>query len=273
MSKRRLTMLIALCSSLLITGSGPDPKPEDVPVEAVVVEAGPTWHDLSSDYREQLLHDIRKEHLVAKTGIKEALADRIVTSIDAEADKYAVDPNRLLAFIIVESFGNPNAESRVGALGLMQVMPATGEYIARKSGFKWSGVEELRIVESNISYGTWYYDHLLEQFEGDDHAAIAAYNWGPENIRSRIKRGKTLPRVYPGKVYAAQEELRGVIWNEYQSRFWRGVDQYVGDAREREHTARSERGSGHCELPSSDGQSVCVRDGESVPASPGDLSR
>jgi hypothetical protein len=266
-------MLIALCAALLVTGSEPDPKTETVPVEAVVVDSGPTWHDLSSDYREQLLHDIRKEYLIAKTGIKEALAARIVTSIDAEAEKYELDPNRLLALIIVESFGNPNAESSVGALGLMQVMPATGEYIARKSGFRWSGVEELRVVESNISYGTWYYDHLLEQFADDDHAAIAAYNWGPENIRSRIQRGKTLPRVYPGKVYAAQEELQGVIWNEYQSRFWRGIDQYVSDAREREHAARSASGSGYCKLPSSDGESVCVRDGESIPASPRNLSR
>jgi hypothetical protein len=245
---------------------------EEVP--AIVVEEPEIhWSELADGYREQLLHDIRKEHLIAKTGIKKELASRIITAIDVESLRYDLDPNRILALIIIESWGNPNAKSRVGALGLMQVMPATGRYIARKSGFRWSGVEELRIVESNISYGTWYYDHLLEQFDDDDHAAIAAYNWGPENIRSRIQRGKTLPRVYPGKVYAAQEELQGVIWNEYQSRFWRGVDQYVSDAREREYAARSASGSGHCQLPSSDGESVCVRDGETVPASPRNLSR
>jgi hypothetical protein len=245
---------------------------EEVP--AIMVEEPEIhWSELADGYREQLLHDIRKEHLIAKTGIKKELASRIITAIDVESLRYDLDPNRILALIIIESWGNPNAKSRVGALGLMQVMPATGRYIARKSGFRWSGVEELRIVESNISYGTWYYDHLLEQFDDDDHAAIAAYNWGPENIRSRIQRGKTLPRVYPGKVYAAQEELQGVIWNEYQSRFWRGVDQYVSDAREREYTARSASGSGYCKLPSSDGESICVRDGETVPASPRNLSR
>ena len=272
MSKRRLTMLIVLCSLLLISGEQVIETTKEVPV-AVVKEPEIHWSELANGYREQLLHDIRKEHLVAKTGIKEELASRIVIAIDVEAMRYNLDPNRILALIIIESWGNPNARSKVGALGLMQVMPATGEYIARKSGFRWSGVEGLRVVESNISYGTWYYDHLLEIFDGDEHAAISAYNWGPDNIQGRIKRGKALPKVYPGKVYAAQEELQGVIWNEYQSRFWRGVDQYVSDARERKYATRPASGSVSCELRRGDEQGVCVRDGKSVPASPGDLSR
>lgn len=271
MSKRRLTMLIVLCALIMISGER-DIEPVEAPV-AVIDEPEINRSELVHEYREQLLHDIRKEHLISKTGIKEKLASRIIVAIDIESARYNLDSNRILALIIIESWGNPNAESKVGALGLMQVMPDTGRYIARKSGFKWSGVGELRIVESNISYGTWYYDHLLEIFDGDDHAAVSAYNWGPDNIRGRIRRGKALPKVYPGKVYAAQEELQGVIGNEYQSRFWRGVDQYVSDARKREHAARSAGGSSHCQLPSSDGQSVCVRDGETVPASPGDLSQ
>ena len=271
MSKRRLTMLIALCALIMISG-----EKNIEPIEApVAVVKGPEvhWSELSGKYREQLLHEIRKEHLIAKTGIEEALATKIITAIDVESGRYAIDPNRILALIIVESFGDPNAESRVGALGLMQVMPATGKYIARKRSFKWSGVEELRVVESNISYGTWYYDHLLEIFDGDDYAAISAYNWGPNNIQGRIKQGKALPKVYPGKVYAAQEELEGVIWNEYQSRFWRGVDQYVGDAYKRRYSARSERRGSYCEFCSNNEQGVCVWNGETVPASPRDLSR
>ena len=271
MSKRRLTMLIVLCAMILISGSRVVEVPEEVP--AVVIEEPEIhWSELADEYREQLLHDIRVEHLTSKTRIKPALASRIVTAVDLECLNYDCDPNLILGLIIIESWGNPNAESKVGALGLMQVMPDTGKYIAKTSGFKWSGVEGLRVVESNISYGTWYLDYLLRKFKGDEHAAIAAYNWGPDNIRSRIKRAKKLPQVYPGKVYAARDELQGVIWNEYQSRFWRGADQYVSDARQRQHAARSERRSRHCKLPVSDGQSLCLRDGEPVPASPGDLS-
>jgi hypothetical protein len=271
MSKRRLAMLIVLCALITISGSKVVEAPEEISI--VVVEPEIHWSELVDEYREQLLQDIRVEHLVNKTGIEQDLATRIVIAVDLECLNYDCDPNLILGLIIIESWGNPNAVSRVGALGLMQVMPATGRYISRTSGFKWSGEEGLRVVESNISYGTWYLDYLLSKFEGDEHAAIAAYNWGPVNIRSRIKHAKKLPQVYPGKVYAARDELQGVIWNEYQSRFWRGVDQYVSDARQRQHAARSERRSSHCELHGSDGQGVCLRDGESVPASPGDLSQ
>jgi hypothetical protein len=272
MSKRRLTVLIVLCALIMLSGEQVVETSKEVSIPTV---KGPEthWSELAGEYREQLLHDIRKEHLVTKTGIDEALASRIITAVSAEALHHNLDPNRVLAFIIIESWANPKAESWAGALGLMQVMPATGKYIARKRGFKWSGVEELRIVESNISYGTWYYKHLLEMFDGDDHAAISAYNWGPENIRGRMKRGENLPKVYPGKVYAAQKELQGVIWNEYKSRFWRGADQYVSNAREQGHSPRSERRPSDCLLHGGDGQSVCVRDGEAVPASPGDLSQ
>jgi hypothetical protein len=273
MSKRRLTMLIALCTVITVSGSYTAEAPDKFLVAAPVEEPQARWSDLADEYRDILLHTIRVEHLTRKTGITEEMASRIVAAVDLECLNYDCDPNLIIGLIIVESWGNPNAESRVGALGLMQVMPATGKYIARTSGFKWSGVEGLRAVESNISYGTWYLDYLLHKFGGDEHAAISAYNWGPENIRSRIKNAKKLPQVYPGKVYAARDELQGVIWNEYQSRFWRGADQYVSDSRRQQHAARPERRSSDCELHVRDGQGICMRDGESVPASPGDLSQ
>lgn len=271
MSKRRLTMLIVISSLFLSSGSY-SPQPEIEVVAAPTVEPESSWHDLYYEYQLKILHDIRKEHLVKRTEIDEVLAERIVSSLEEESDRNGLDPNRVLALIIVESAANPSAVSPVGALGLMQVMPRTGRYIARKRGFKWSGVGELRIVESNISYGTWYYSHLIEQFDGDRNAATAAYNWGPGTIRDRIREDKKLPEVYPGKVYAAEKELQGVIWNEYQSRFWRGVDQYIRDARQREYAARSERRCDARELRRSDEQSVCLRNGTPVPASPGDLS-
>lgn len=269
MQRHRLSVLIILCSLIMLS----DKQVVKTSKEISVPTIDNHWHELSGEYQEQLLHDIRKEYLITKTSINEELASRIITAMRFEAIKHNLDPNLILALIIIESWGDPKAVSRLGALGLMQVMPATGRYIARKRGFKWSGVEELRIVESNISYGTWYYKHLLEIFEGDEHAAISAYNWGPDNIQERIKRGDNLPKVYPGKVYAAQEELQGVIWNEYQSRFWRGVDQYISNAHKQRYSPRSERGPFYCRLPSSNGQSICTRDGESVPSSSGDLSQ
>lgn len=270
MNRRGITLLILLLVIPLSSGS-PPPVPEVA--EIVEVQEPETPHHVLVDaFREQLINEIRAEHLVNKTGIEKSLASQIVIAVNKECEQYDLMPNQVLAIIIVESWGNPEALSHMGAVGLMQVMPDTGRFIARVTGFKWSGVGELRLVESNISYGSWYYYHLLEKFDGDEHAAISAYNWGPDNIRGRIREGKALPKVYPGKVFAAQEELRGVLWNEYDIRFWRGLDQYVRDTRQREYAERSDSRAVDCGLHVDDEQGVCVRDGESVPASPGDLS-
>lgn len=270
MNKRAIILLLML--PFLLSSWSPTPVPKVEETVVVQEEPGIPHYVLVGEFREQLINDIRAEHLVSKTGIDADLASQIVTAVNKECEMYDLVAERVLAIIIVESWGNPEALSHVGAIGLMQVMPDTGRFIARVTGFKWSGVGELRLVESNISYGTWYYYHLLKKFKGDEHAAIAAYNWGPENIRQRIRKGKALPKVYPGKVFAAQEELQGVLWNEYDTRFWRGLDQYVHNAREREYAARSDRRTGNRSLPVDDAQGVRLRDGESVPASPGDLS-
>ncbi len=262
----RFTLIFALTMILLTVGSKhsvPEVVVPSLPPAPQVT--GPTWVELSFEYQSILVNDIRIEYLMRRSGITDERASRIVAAVHSESEHYGLDANRMLALILVESFCNPNAESRVGALGLMQVMPATGRFISRTAGFKWNGTGGLRVIESNISYGTWYYHHLLVKFEGDDHAALAAYNWGPEHIRGRIRNLERLPQVYPGKVYAAEEELRGVIWNEYDLRYWRGVDQYVSDAREREHADRSEDGSSDCSLLLDDEQVVCLRDIQPVP--------
>lgn len=274
MNRRKMTVLIMLLALFLSSGSLPrEAEPVADTSASVKEDPGPSHLELRLEWQEKLLNDIRAEYLVSKTGVSEELARRIVSAVDKETANYDLDPERILALIIVESWGDPHAESKAGALGLMQVMPRTGRYIANQTGFKWSGVEELKVVDSNIAYGTWYYQYLLRKFRGDEHATLAAYNWGPDHIQGRIKRAEKLPQVYPGKVYAAEEELRGVIWNEYNTRFWRGLDQYVHNARQRSDTPRSQRRSVHCRFSGRDEQSLCLRDGASVPASPGDLSR
>ena len=106
----------------------------------------------------------------------------------------------MVSLIRVESAGNPNAISYVGARGLTQVMPATGREIARDLGIKWEGVQMLYDVETSVRFGTYYMSKLLARFDGNLHAAVAAYNWGPHNIANRLQNKKPLPVVYPGKV-------------------------------------------------------------------------
>jgi soluble lytic murein transglycosylase len=106
----------------------------------------------------------------------------------------------MASLIRVESAGDPNIVSRVGAIGLTQIMPATGREIARDLKIADYSTEMLYHPETNIRMGSYYLRKLLNRFDGDLHAALAAYNWGPHHIAMRISRQQALPVQYPGKI-------------------------------------------------------------------------
>ncbi|MBX6395925.1 MAG: lytic transglycosylase domain-containing protein [Alicyclobacillaceae bacterium] len=85
------------------------------------------------------------------------------------ARRYSLDPALLEAIMIAESAGNPEARSPAGALGLMQLMPATARAL---------GVNPLNPAE-NLDGGARYLQSLIARFHGDLTKAVAAYNAGP----------------------------------------------------------------------------------------------
>lgn len=99
-------------------------------------------------------------------------------------DARTVRPSLIKAIILQESGGNPKATSEAGAIGLMQLMPATAKAL---------GVDPTD-PEQNVEGGTRYLGQLMKQF-GDEKLALAAYNWGPGNVRKALnyldKKGKT----------------------------------------------------------------------------------
>lgn len=157
---------------------------------------------------------------------KEALS--LVHLVDRESSLQGVDPLRMLALIVVESGGQPRIVSFADARGLMQILPETGEFIAKSRGEKWRGERSLFDPETNVKYGIWYYRHLRDTFEGDTHSALAAYNWGPKTILDRIKAGEELPQVYPEKVRVEEKWLQKEWKRENISYFWRRVSE-LGD--------------------------------------------
>ncbi|MFZ6017342.1 MAG: transglycosylase SLT domain-containing protein [Nitrospirota bacterium] len=90
-----------------------------------------------------------------------------------KAVKYEIDPSLVKAIIKTESNWNQRAVSRKGAMGLMQLMPATASEMALHDPFN---------PEENIEGGTRYLRYLLERFNGDLTLALAAYNAGPKTI-------------------------------------------------------------------------------------------
>lgn len=90
-----------------------------------------------------------------------------------------VDPFLVAAIIREESQYDRRAVSRVGAVGLMQVMPTTADAVAQRHHFPGVGREDLFDQETNIRIGARYVEQLLAQFSGNVVRAIAAYNAGP----------------------------------------------------------------------------------------------
>ncbi len=102
--------------------------------------------------------------------------------IERAATEFGVDPILTVSIIRQESIFDPQILSPVGAVGLMQIMPYTGEEIAGDLGEKFE-LDSLTSAPFNIRYGTHYIGKLLKQFNGDRVLAIAGYNGGPHNAK------------------------------------------------------------------------------------------
>jgi soluble lytic murein transglycosylase len=97
------------------------------------------------------------------------------------AENYELEPQLVAAVIYQESKFDADAESSSGAVGLMQLLPSTGQGIAdRTGGHAWTP-DDLRDPELNIRYGAWYLRHLLDKY-GNEELALAAYNAGQTNV-------------------------------------------------------------------------------------------
>jgi soluble lytic murein transglycosylase len=113
--------------------------------------------------------------------------------VDAAVSEFEGDPNLVYAVMREESRFRPRVESPVGARGLMQIIPPTGTRIARDLGQEEFDPDLLFVADTNVRFGTYYLEHLLERFAGTRPFAIAAYNAGPEAVGRWIKRDGDVP--------------------------------------------------------------------------------
>lgn len=111
--------------------------------------------------------------------------NKAVSHIIAEsAVRAEISPSLLEAVILTESKFNEKAISHVGAVGMMQLMPETAQWISEESGLP---ADHLEWPEENIPLGAWYLDYLLNEYHNNEVLALAAYNAGRGNVDSWIK--------------------------------------------------------------------------------------
>lgn len=111
--------------------------------------------------------------------------NRFVTSY---ASQYKYSPSVLWAIMREESTFRPEVVSPVGAIGLLQIMPYTGQEIADGLGVKGFTADRLFDPEINIGFSAWYVRKLLEKYGGNEALAIASYNAGPEAVDRWLKQ-------------------------------------------------------------------------------------
>lgn len=100
--------------------------------------------------------------------------------IEKWSNQYELDPYLVASIIHVESGNRPVVSSGKGAVGLMQIMPETGAWIAGKLDIEYE-VDDLKDAETNIRLGCWYLRFLADRFKVRD-TMIAAYNGGHTRI-------------------------------------------------------------------------------------------
>jgi soluble lytic murein transglycosylase len=92
--------------------------------------------------------------------------------------EYNLDPYLVSGVIFTESHFNKDSVSRVGARGLMQIMPATGATIAKRLDDSTYTTDKLFDPETNIRYGCWYLRYLMDNYNNEVNPTLAGYNGG-----------------------------------------------------------------------------------------------
>jgi soluble lytic murein transglycosylase len=142
---------------------------------------------------------------------------RYETIVRGHARNYRLPPALLAAVIYTESRFDASARSNAGAVGLMQLLPATAEGIAVRTGGHRFVVSDLLDPELNVRYGSWYLRNLLDRYH-DLRTALAAYHAGQGNVDAWRREGGGIrfpeTRHYVAKVLDAERVYQDVYGDE-----------------------------------------------------------
>ena len=131
---------------------------------------------------------------------------KIITMVFTESEKHDLNPAIMLELIKTESNFNAQAVSKVGAIGLCQIIPGTAKALARELQLEYSE-EKLFDNHYNIQLGTYYLAKLLQEYNLDYHRALTAYNRGPTGLANFIKTRGTAVSRYSQRISSRSQQL------------------------------------------------------------------
>lgn len=157
---------------------------------ALIIAAAKKAHDMGvynrSIYAAEYLHD--KNPNAKVSALSHPTPPIYQHSFMNHSRNVGIDPAWALGITHKESRFQPNAKSGVGAGGLMQIMPATANMIARKIGSSGNATNP----DTNIRYGTWYLSDKAREFNGQIAPATAAYNAGSNPVKKWLPKHGTI---------------------------------------------------------------------------------
>lgn len=185
-----------------------------VPVEHWVERRGEAVHArqrdlLVSDLRSRMVEADQVQQILAsfRTGLSRKMERQVAVLICDQAREYHLDPFLVLALIKTESYFYNEAVSPVGAQGLMQVMPAVGEQLAKQLSLPYPNDRALFNPLLNIKLGTYFLSYLLDRFDGNLELALIAYNRGPNGVSKAMFAGEEIPNHYAERVLYHYDSL------------------------------------------------------------------
>lgn len=153
-------------------------------MQALILASEQGWHD-------RAVFALNSGDNLRRYDLRFPVAER--TTVERESGVNAIDTAWVYALIRAESAWQPDARSHADAYGLMQLIPGTGERMARELKVPWGGTSTLFHPETNIRLGTRYLSQQAGRFNGSPWLASAAYNAGPAPVQRWLDERSSLP--------------------------------------------------------------------------------
>lgn len=154
-------------------------------IQRVLVEENQELKEKLKRY-ETLSNYMEQRFKTANPGLSDEKVDELITVFWDQIKEYGFEPEKALAWIEQESSFKITAVSYKGAIGLTQIMPATGKEVAGWLGIEWRGTKTLMDPVTNLKIGFCYLNWCRERpAVKTEHQIFSAYFWGIGNLQKK----------------------------------------------------------------------------------------